>query len=167
MCCAYVPVRGWSRPSSDTIFDMANTKTIGDVSEAIVLAEFLKAGFPVLLPFGENQRYHLVVEIGGRFLRVQVKTCQSDGSALVFNATSHDGHRPRQSYRGDADLFAVYSPLTKQVYVLAVDEVPETRVWLRLTPAKNNQVLGIRQAELHTLEAWVERQSSGVVTAGS
>src|SRR5215467_3220880 len=31
-------------------------------------------------------------------------------SVLAFNATSHDGHRARQSYRDQADVFAVYSP---------------------------------------------------------
>jgi PD-(D/E)XK endonuclease len=34
---------------------MANTKSIGEISEAIVMAEFLKAGFPVLLPFGDKR----------------------------------------------------------------------------------------------------------------
>lgn len=44
---------------------MVHTKVTGDTTEAIVLAEFLKAGFPVLLPFGENHRYDLVIETGG------------------------------------------------------------------------------------------------------
>jgi hypothetical protein len=43
---------------------MANTKSIGEISEAIVMAEFLKAGFPVLLPFGDNRRYDMVVRPG-------------------------------------------------------------------------------------------------------
>jgi len=96
---------------------------------------------------------------------VQVKTGQvvSDGSALVFNATSHDGHRPRQGYRGDADLFAVYAPTppTGQVYVLDVNEVGETRVWIRLTPAKNNQQIGVRRAQHYLLSAWAARQVAG------
>ena len=47
---------------------MGNTKKVGNATEAVVMAEFLKAGFPVLMPFGENNRYDLVVETGGRFL---------------------------------------------------------------------------------------------------
>jgi hypothetical protein len=58
---------------------MANTKSIGETSEAVVLAEFIKAGFPVLLPFGDNQRYHMVVEVYGRLLRVQCKTASPYG----------------------------------------------------------------------------------------
>lgn len=141
------------------MFGVANTKTIGDRTEAIVLAEFVKAGFPVLLPFGENQRYDMVIEAGGGFLRVQCKTGRTvhDESVVVFNATSHDGHRPRQGYRGQADLFAVYASHTGQVYVLPVDEVGETAVWLRLTPAKNHQEIGVRYAEEHTLAVWAAR----------
>jgi hypothetical protein len=44
------------------------------------------------------------------------------------------------------------------VYVLAVDKVPETDVWLRLMPTKNNQHLKVRLAQEHTLEAWAARQ---------
>jgi hypothetical protein len=157
MQCAYPDTRGYE-PRLGTV--RANTKTIGEITEAIVLAEFLKAGFSVLLPFGENQRYDMVIETGGRFLRVQCKTGRvgREASVLAFNATSHDGHRARQSYRGEADLFAVYSPHAKQVYVLDVNEVGETTVWLRLTPARNGQEIGVRYAEEHTLAAWMARQ---------
>lgn len=46
------------------------------------------------------------------------------------------------------------------MYVLAVEEVPEADVWLRLKPARNNQQSGIRMAEEHTLAAWAARQYS-------
>ena len=60
----------------------------------------------------------------------------------------------------EADLFAVYSPETKEAYVLAVDECPVTDVWLRLTPTRNGQQLRIRWAEEHAQAAWVARQAS-------
>lgn len=139
------------------------------MSEAVILAEFLKAGFPVLLPFGDNQRYDMVIEVSGRFLGVQCKTAfraGGDGSCIRFNAHS-GGFGPgdsvtsrSQPYRGEADLFAVYSPETNQAYVLAVDECPVTDVWLRLTPTRNGQQLRIRWAEEHTLAAWAARQAS-------
>jgi hypothetical protein len=141
---------------------MPNTKAAGDITEAVVLAEFLRAGFPVCVPFGDNRRYDLVVEAGGRFLRVQCKTasltsdrCGGQG-CIRFKARS--GVHESRPYRGQADLFAAYSPDTRQVYVLPVDKVPGTDVWLRLTPARNNNQYGIRLAEDHTLEAWAARQ---------
>jgi hypothetical protein len=148
-----------------TLFGMPDTKGAGDIAEAIVLAEFAKAGFPVLVPWGDNQRYDMVVEAGGSFLRVQCKTAspcgwKGDGACLRFKARSgvHESH----PYRGQADLFAAFSPDTGQVYVLAVDEVPETDVWLRLTPARNGQHSGIRWAKDYLLETWAARQAATV-----
>jgi hypothetical protein len=36
--------------------------------------------------------------------------------------------------------------------------VPETDVWLRLTPTKNNQEIGVRMAADCTLEKWADKQ---------
>jgi hypothetical protein len=147
---------------------MTDTKTAGEITEAVVLAEFLKAGFPVLVPFGDNLRYDLVVETAERFLRVQCKTAspcgwRGDRSCVRFHARSTKlvarSYRGSRAYRNEVDLFAAYAPTTGQVYVLAVDEVPETDVWLRLTPAKNNNQFGIRMAEDHTLAAWAAGQA--------
>jgi hypothetical protein len=159
----------------DSLFDMADTKAAGDIAEAVVMAEFLKAGFPVLIPFGENHRYDLVIEAGGPFLRVQCKTAspygwQGDSSCIRFHAYSHRfvsrKFEGREAYRDQADLFAVYAPTTGQVYVLAVDEVPKTDVWLRLAPAKNGQHSGLRMAEDHTLVAWASRLADRPRTTG-
>ena len=147
------------------MFDMANTKTVGDISEAFVLAEFLRAGFQVLRPFGENSRYDLVVEVSGRFLRVQCKTASKVPAvdAIRFKARSvrHQNHGSKvivsQTYRNEADLFAAYSPVTGQVYVLPVDDCPVTDVWLRLTATTCNNQYGIRMAADHTLAAWAAR----------
>src|SRR5690242_7410881 len=82
------------------------------------MAEFLKAGFPVLLPFGENRRYDMVVDVGGRLLRVQCKTASpcgnGDRSAIRFHAYSHRfvnrEYQGREAYSGQADLFAACPP---------------------------------------------------------
>jgi hypothetical protein len=46
---------------------------VGARTEAIILAELTNRGYRVLLPFGYNQRYDLVLEIDGSF-GVQCKT---------------------------------------------------------------------------------------------
>ena len=146
---------------------MPNTNALGATSEAMVLAEFVRAGFPVLLQFSGNSRYDLAVEAGGRLLRVQCKTAhrcgwRGSGSCLCFHARSiryQAGTRIEKSYRGQADQFAAYAPSTRQVYVLAVDEVPETDARLRLAPGGHNNQHVVRLAEDYTLEAWAARQS--------
>jgi hypothetical protein len=149
------------------MFGMMDRKLAGDITEAVVLAEFIKAGFSVSLPFGENHRYDLVVDTGGHLLRVQCKTASpcgwnGDKACIRFHAYSarfvSRKYQDREAYRDQADLFAAYAPSTGQVHVLAVDDVPETDVWLRVKPPRHNNQFGIRLAEDHTLAAWASRQ---------
>ncbi len=52
-----------------------NNKTIGELSEAIIIAKLIEVGYSVLTPFGDNRRYDLVIEdADGQFWRVQCKT---------------------------------------------------------------------------------------------
>lgn len=51
-----------------------HTKQIGDISEAMVAAVLLRSGRVILKPIGDNQRYDLVIDNNGKFLRVQCKT---------------------------------------------------------------------------------------------
>jgi len=157
-----------------SLFDMpTHTKQLGDLAEVTVMGAFLKLGFRVAIPYGENSRYDLVVDTGDRLLRTQVKTAQlcgwkDDRSCLRFHAYSHrfSGGKfaGREDYRGVADIFAVFSPDTGQVYVLPIDNdnLPATDVWLRLTPARNGQRNGIRMAQDCLLEKWAARQAATV-----
>lgn len=94
------------------------------------MAALLKRGKVVLRPFGDSQRYDLVIDEGdGRFVRVQVKTARMSrgGYSLEFNTASSYAHRggKRKGYKGAIDLFAVYSPDLDRVYLVPVDDVPE------------------------------------------
>lgn len=119
----------------------------------IVLAALLERGFEVLIPFGNRAKYDFVIDDGRRLQRVQVKTAQvgTNHSALRFNTYSlsaaHEGKRSKCSYRGLIDLFAVYSPVSRAVYLVPAEETPDCgECYLRLGPAKNGQRKGIRWA---------------------
>jgi len=47
-----------------------------------------EAGFAVLVPFGENTRYDLVIDDGERLARVQCKTGRLRSGAIVFKVCS-------------------------------------------------------------------------------
>ncbi len=52
-----------------------NHKEMGERSEAIIMRRLAHAGYTVLKPLGENQRYDLIIEDAERkFWRVQCKT---------------------------------------------------------------------------------------------
>lgn len=124
-----------------------NTKAIGDITEAQVMAALLRSGKNVLIPFGDNQRYDLVVEEGGKFSRVQCKTGKlTNGSirvktcSVVFNKRSAFGSETsRRNYRGEADLFGIYCPDTNQVYLVPVEKAGRSQINLRVEPTQQKK----------------------------
>lgn len=47
-----------------------DTKSVGDLSEAMVLHAFVRLGYPVSIPWGENHRYDLIAEIDNALVKV-------------------------------------------------------------------------------------------------
>jgi hypothetical protein len=109
-----------------------NPKAIGERSEAAIIAKLLLRGDVVLMPFGDNQRYDLVIERDGRFVRVQCKTGRIKNGVVAFNCCSNAGGYRKRSYRGEIDLFAVFCPENGQIYLVPVDDVPNTIAHLRI-----------------------------------
>jgi hypothetical protein len=129
--------------------------TRGNVGEAAVLEGLISHGHAVLVPFGSGHPYDLVVDLGvAGFLRVQCKTAWPVGGCLVFNSRSTDHGRGPKSYRGLAEIFGVYFPPMRSVYLLPIDAVAETEGRLRLAPALNNQRRRIRQAADFEIDRW-------------
>ena len=105
-----------------------------------------RAGMGVFIPIcGAHSRTDLVVERGGALLKVQVKTCRLGTGLLVFPACSHTGN-VSESYHGQVDAFAAYSPDLDLVYLVPIVDVPLRLCTLRLEPPKNNQSARIRWA---------------------
>jgi hypothetical protein len=89
------------------------------------------------VPFGDNQRYDLIVDDGGRLWRAQVKTARVRNGCLMFNCCSQNVlTQQRKSYHGQIDLFLVYSPATDKVYRILIEDAPGVEMSLRLEPAK-------------------------------
>lgn len=126
-----------------------NTKQKGDITESRIIFEFTRLGIPVLIPFGDNQRYDLVVEINNEFKKIQCKTGFYKNGCVVFNTCSSQTHRGngKQSYRGQIDYFAVYCPQLDSCYVCHVDDVNIHEGILRVDKPKNNQVKKIKWAK--------------------
>jgi len=130
---------------------------VGERSEAIVLAELVKRGHRVLIPYGNNHRYDLVIDVGGRFLKAQCKTgCLRDG-VIRFNTVSTRVNTVRTfitPYDADQiDVFLIYCPDTGQVYALDVGEAASSNGRLRVDPTANGQAKGVRWAADHELPA--------------
>lgn len=54
-----------------------NSKRIGNIGEAAALMKFVEIGIPVYLPFGDNEKADLIVELKGQLLKIQVKSSET------------------------------------------------------------------------------------------
>lgn len=115
-----------------------NTTDVGIRTEGKVLAALLHQGKRVLLPFGAGARYDLAYDESGILIRVQCKTAALRRGCLNFNTCSLGRKGEMYDYRGDADLFGVYSPDLDSVYLVPVGDVPKYKALLRVDPPQNN-----------------------------
>lgn len=117
----------------------------------------MRRGYSVLLPFGVNQRYDLVLDQGDQFVRVQCKTGRLRKGVVEFNAVSIRSNTReviQRGYEGEVDLFLVYCPDTDRIYSVPIEEVSSSRLgYLRVAPTRNGQAQGVRWARDFELPA--------------
>jgi hypothetical protein len=138
-----------------------NTKQKGDIAEGHVLAAFLKAGKTVLMPFGDRNRYDLVVDEGGKFIRVQVKHGRIRNGAVEFNTCSvstDKGKIVQRDYHGEVDLFAVYCSANDKVYVVPVDACGSSETRLLLSAKRQANQFAVRLAADFEFQAPLAQQ---------
>jgi hypothetical protein len=117
-----------------------NTKLIGDVTQAKILADLVSLGYQVLLPWGDNARYDLVIERDGKFYRLQCKTGRLRRGGVTFNTASIDRDtKKRKHYDGEADYFAVYCPENDGRYFIPVEKVCRGVMILRTEPIRGRR----------------------------
>lgn len=112
-----------------------NPKEIGDKSEAMTLAEFVYQGRTVLQPFGDKERYDLVVDEDGDFIRIQCKTARLTGkNSFHFSTESVNWNtKTSRDYNGQADVFAVFLRETRKIYIFNVSNLPKRACNVRLS----------------------------------
>ena len=129
---------------------------VGLRTEAAIVAELIRRGYAVLLPFGTNQRYDLVLDIGGEFVRAQCKTGRLKRGVIEYSTRSVRSNRKEiltRNYAGQVEIFLVYCHQTGGIYAVPVDEAPEGYGSLRVSPTRNGQEQKIRWARDYELPA--------------
>jgi hypothetical protein len=136
---------------------MDHPKAKGDRSTLAIMTVLREAGYAVLLPFGENTRYDLVIDDGASLRRVQCKTGRLRQGAVRFAACSSYAHHPNpkmvtRDYLGQIDYFAIYCPETGGVYLVPVEDARVRRKGaLRVAAARNGQKRRIRTAAMYEI----------------
>lgn len=133
----------------------------GLVAYLAIAQRLIELGFEVLEPYGNHLRYDLAYYIPAssngkaQLVRVQCKSARlsKDKTCLLFNAFNLGGKNKRQKlgYQGYAEYFGIYSPDTRKVYLIRVNEchVGEMNLRMVLTgkQGKNQYSAGVRWAK--------------------
>ncbi len=99
-------------------------------------------------PFGGGGRYDLLFDLPAGLVRVQCKWAVRDGDVVVVRCQSARRTRSGIAYRtydvSEVDAFAAFCSDTDTCYFLPGPLVTQRRqIQLRLSPARNNQRIGI------------------------
>jgi hypothetical protein len=91
------------------------TNQKGVIAESSVIAECAQLGVMVSLPIADA-RYDLILDVGGRLLRVQCKWAATRGETIVIRCRTcrrgRDGLIHGQYRAGEIDAIAAYCPDT-------------------------------------------------------
>lgn len=129
---------------------MLETKIKGNVTEMECMLAFMKLGYQVSIPFGEDSRYDFVVDINDKLYKIQCKTCSEVTEneqvlAIKFKTVRQSGSKAtnwtRTKYEeNEIDYFATsYQGIC---YLVPVKECSIEKT-LRIIPPRNGQIKGI------------------------
>lgn len=91
---------------------MENKKK-GIVTEIETMLAFMRLGYPVLIPYGDYERYDYAVDVNGKFIRIQSKTSHAinQGDSFMFDTrscapTRNEGRKHHIYTADEVDYFA-------------------------------------------------------------
>lgn len=141
-------------------FVIMNTKEIGNLTELQCITGLYELGCDISIPFGNSQKYDLIMDYKGHLYKVQVKHSKDhEGEYLTFK-TRWQGHNAsgytQTSYtKNDIDFFATW--YNGIIYLIPVEECSGAEKSLRLVPTKNGQVKGINFAKDYIAKEVLEK----------
>ena len=150
-----------------------DTKRIGNVGEAYVLAKLVEMEIPVYMQFGDNEPADYIIIVDGMPLKVQVKTStRYDGEKTTFDLVSSSVHRKngeKHKYSiQEVDIFMCYDVNTKEIF-LVENTGNMNEITIRYSLPKNGQKKGINLSNdfslcVETLHEISQREKEKVQT---
>lgn len=130
---------------------MIDTKVKGNTTEMECMLEFMKLGYQVSIPFGEDSRYDFIGDVNGKLLKIQCKACSEildDNEAIMaikFKTVRQSGGNAKVNTRTkytaeEIDYFA--TSYQGKCYLVPVTQCSNEKT-LRILPTKNGQIKGI------------------------
>jgi Holliday junction resolvase len=110
---------------SDKKFKIYHWQKIGSISELSLIRDLEINGQKVSIPYGDFQRYDILIEEKGKIKRVQVKTSSKNER---FPIQSSSRKRGTNSYKGEIDYFGVFVRNENKSYLIPMSEIEENNI---------------------------------------
>jgi hypothetical protein len=107
-------------------------KLRGEWVELLFMTRAAEHGLRVIKPWGDSSRYDFVVETGGRFLRVQVKSTSNRRRKLYACTIQGTARRPYTA--AEIDFFAIYVIPTDSWYIIPIEVASRVKYVIGLSP---------------------------------
>ena len=129
-----------------------NTKYLGNLTELQCITRFYELGYPVSIPYGDSEKYDMIVDINHKLYRLQCKHANphiNENGEIDFitiktvwqSGYSRNNTPKRNQYtKEDCDYFVTH--YEGKNYLVDVSQCSNEKN-LRILPTKNNQVKGI------------------------
>jgi hypothetical protein len=124
---------------------MKDTTKVGNLTVAKLIVALAEKGKTVLTPFGEGERYDLMIDEGTKVVRVQCKTGKLKKGVISFNNYSQTG-RGTTRYGTSVDAYGVHCPQNGKMYLVPAGDCAKFKTSLRIDPAKSGREKDIRYA---------------------
>lgn len=127
----------------------AKTTEKGEIGEAMVIADLMRQGHDIAIPFGHNQPYDLIVirKEDGRLEKVQVKYTTGNGRFVRVKVESTSAWVRHRYTAEEVDWMAVYdAAVDRCFYIHSSIWAGQTTLNLRLVPTANRQQKLVRLA---------------------
>jgi len=114
-----------------------NPKAKGEKAEAACLYYLTDIGVPVSVPWGNNQRYDLVIDVDGKLLKAQTKVGTYKNGVVAFSTSSKSGGKgKRKNYVGQIDCFLIFCRSLNKLYMIPISLADKSAMSLRIDPPK-------------------------------
>jgi hypothetical protein len=118
------------------------TQEKGIIAELEFAIEMIKMGYTVLKPVMEGTRYDYVIDINGRFIKVQVKHSNIEKNGIIRVDIRKCRNGKYKFYtKNEIDVLGIFEPKNRKCYIIPLEKIPPAGIlYLRVLPTKNKRI---------------------------
>lgn len=104
-----------------------NSKQKGNIAESAVIAKLISLGYGVSIPFGDNQRYDIILDLKSKLYKIQIKycgqVCKDYVTCITSSRLNHTTNKTNTTYEQDIDLFIFYIYELNEYLMIPINEI--------------------------------------------